>query len=64
MGRIREELDSAGFHNVPILSYAAKYASGFYGPFRERQNRRLNSAIAGATRWIPEMLGRRCAKSN
>jgi porphobilinogen synthase len=35
VGRIRQELDSAGFHNVPILSYAAKYASGFYGPFRE-----------------------------
>jgi porphobilinogen synthase len=35
VGRIRKELDSAGFQNVPILSYAAKYASGFYGPFRE-----------------------------
>jgi porphobilinogen synthase len=32
---IRRGLDSAGFANVPILSYAAKYASGFYGPFRE-----------------------------
>ena len=35
VGRIRKELDTAGFQNVPILSYAAKYASGFYGPFRE-----------------------------
>lgn len=35
VGRIRKELDKAGFSNVPILSYAAKYASGFYGPFRE-----------------------------
>jgi porphobilinogen synthase len=35
VGRIRKELDSGGFHTVPILSYAAKYASGFYGPFRE-----------------------------
>jgi porphobilinogen synthase len=35
VGRIRQELDSAGFQNIPILSYAAKYASGFYGPFRE-----------------------------
>jgi porphobilinogen synthase len=35
VGRIRKELDSGGFQNVPILSYAAKYASGFYGPFRE-----------------------------
>jgi len=32
---IREALDEAGFSNTPILSYAAKYASGFYGPFRE-----------------------------
>ncbi|MGA7416345.1 MAG: porphobilinogen synthase [Bryobacteraceae bacterium] len=32
---IREGLDAAGFHTTPILSYAAKYASVFYGPFRE-----------------------------
>jgi len=32
---IRKALDAAGFVNTPILSYAAKYASGFYGPFRE-----------------------------
>lgn len=32
---IRAALDKAGFENTPILSYAAKYASGFYGPFRE-----------------------------
>ncbi|MBL8865040.1 MAG: porphobilinogen synthase [Planctomycetia bacterium] len=32
---IRSGLDAAGFPNVPILSYAAKYASGFYGPFRD-----------------------------
>jgi len=32
---IREALDSEGFKNVQIMSYAAKYASGFYGPFRD-----------------------------
>ena len=32
---IRRSLDSEGFSNVPIMAYAAKYASGFYGPFRE-----------------------------
>ena len=32
---IRQILDDNDFHNIPILSYAAKYASGFYGPFRE-----------------------------
>ena len=32
---IRRALDEAGYQNTPILSYAAKFASGFYGPFRE-----------------------------
>jgi porphobilinogen synthase len=32
---IRQALDAAGFINIPIVSYAAKYASVFYGPFRE-----------------------------
>ena len=32
---IRKALDAAGFVNTPILAYAAKFASGFYGPFRE-----------------------------
>jgi len=35
VGAIRKGLDTAGFTNIPILSYAAKYASGFYGPFRD-----------------------------
>jgi porphobilinogen synthase len=35
IGRIRDALDAAGFQHVRIMSYAAKYASGFYGPFRE-----------------------------
>ena len=33
--RLREGLDAAGFHNVGIMSYSAKYASAFYGPFRD-----------------------------
>jgi porphobilinogen synthase len=32
---IREALDDASYHEVPILAYSAKYASAFYGPFRE-----------------------------
>ena len=32
---IRAELDSTGFQQIPIMSYAAKFASAFYGPFRE-----------------------------
>jgi porphobilinogen synthase len=35
VGAIRDTLDGHGFHDTPIMSYAAKYASSFYGPFRE-----------------------------
>jgi porphobilinogen synthase len=35
VGRIRRELDAHGFTQIPILAYSAKYASAFYGPFRE-----------------------------
>ena len=35
VGRLREALDAAGRHDVRILAYAAKYASAFYGPFRD-----------------------------
>jgi porphobilinogen synthase len=35
VGMIREGLDEAGYETVPILAYSAKYASCFYGPFRE-----------------------------
>ncbi len=35
IGAIRKALDENGFYKTPIMSYAAKYASGFYGPFRE-----------------------------
>jgi porphobilinogen synthase len=35
VGAIRGGLDAAGFSHLPIMSYSAKYASGFYGPFRD-----------------------------
>ena len=35
VGAIRTALDAEGFHDVAVMSYAAKYCSGFYGPFRE-----------------------------
>ena len=38
VGAIREALDTEGFAQIPILSYAAKYASAYYGPFREAAN--------------------------
>jgi len=44
VGAIRRALDDAGFESVRIMSYAAKYASAFYGPFREA----IGSKRAGA----------------
>ena len=35
VGAIRESLDENGFSHIPIMAYAAKYASSFYGPFRD-----------------------------
>lgn len=35
VGAIRQALDDQGFQDIPIMSYAAKYASAFYGPFRD-----------------------------
>ena len=35
VGRIRQALDTDGFSDLPIMAYSAKYASAFYGPFRE-----------------------------
>ncbi len=45
VGAIRNELDSAGQESTMILAYTAKYASGFYGPFRDA----LDSAPRGGT---------------
>lgn len=39
---IRQALDEAGHHQVPILAYSAKYASAFYGPFREAVDSQLS----------------------
>jgi len=38
VGAIRETLDDAGLENTAVMAYAVKYASGFYGPFREAAN--------------------------
>ena len=59
---IRQGLDAAGFANVPIMSYAAKYASGFYGPFRDAAESAPSSATAAATRWTRPTATRRCAR--
>jgi len=43
VGAVRSALDSAGFSDVSVLAYAAKYASAFYGPFRDA----VESALTG-----------------
>ncbi len=48
---IREELDEAGFNNTAIMSYTAKYASAFYGPFRDA----LDSAPKGGDKKTYQM---------
>jgi porphobilinogen synthase len=35
IGEIRQTLDEEGFSNIPVMSYAVKYSSAFYGPFRQ-----------------------------
>ena len=51
---IRQALDEEGFINTIIMSYAAKYASGFYGPFRDA----ADSATAASTRWTRPMAAK------
>ncbi|MFK7032467.1 porphobilinogen synthase [Flavobacterium oreochromis] len=48
--RLREGLDKSGYHNVGIMSYSAKYASAFYGPFRDA----LDSAPKEANVVVPK----------
>jgi porphobilinogen synthase len=48
VGAIRAGLDKAGFHDVQIMSYAAKYASAFYGPFRDAVG--TNATLVGDKR--------------
>ena len=48
---IRKGLDEHGFADTAVLSYAVKYASGFYGPFREAADRTPGAGPAD-TRWI------------
>lgn len=53
IGRIRQVLDAEGFAHVAIMSYAAKYASAFYGPFRDAVGSAKN--LGGATKKTYQM---------
>ena len=56
VGAIREALDEAGFAETPIMAYSAKYASGFYGPFREAAD---STPQFGDRRCLPDGSGER-----
>jgi porphobilinogen synthase len=53
IGMIREALESSGYINTRILAYAAKYASSFYGPFRDAVGSAAN--LAGADKYSYQM---------
>jgi porphobilinogen synthase len=57
VGVVRRALDAAGFPDTGILGYAPKYASGFYGPFREA----VNSSLAGDRKSYQQDPARRVA---
>ena len=65
VGEIRAALDAAGHHNVQIMAYAAKYASGFYGPFRDavRAGASLARQANPPIKWIRPIAMKRCMKS-
>ena len=58
---VRETLDAAGFTDTALLAYSAKYASAFYGPFREAVDSQL-TGTASAIRWTQRTGARGCAR--
>lgn len=56
---LREMLDDNDFSHIPIMSYAVKYASAYYGPFRDAADSTPSLAIGAATRWIRLIAVRR-----
>ena len=65
IGAIRTAFETAGLVHTRILAYAAKYASSFYGPFREAVGsaKQLGGAASTPIRWIRRTPTRRCARS-
>ncbi len=64
VGAIRAALDRSGFLDVQIMAYAAKYASAFYGPFRDAIG--TKSALVGdkrTTRWTRANSAEACGRS-
>merc|ERR1719188_2066433 len=51
VGAIRDALDDAGYSHVGIMAYTAKYASAFYGPFRDALDSNPSSSLPGGAEW-------------
>ncbi len=60
---LRAALDDAGMNSTPIMAYAAKYASAFYGPFREAADSTPSFGDRRAYQMDPPNAARRCARS-
>jgi porphobilinogen synthase len=63
VGAIRGALDQAGFAHLPIMAYAAKFASAFYGPFREAAESAPQFGDRRSYQMDPPTPRRRCARS-
>jgi porphobilinogen synthase len=61
VGALRAALDDQGLTETPLIAYSAKFASAFYGPFRE-PTPRPRSATGAATRWTRPTRSRPCAR--
>ena len=59
---IREALDESGHSQVSIMSYTAKYASSFYGPFRDALDSALKFGTRRHIRWIRRMCEKPCER--
>lgn len=58
IGHMRHTLDAAGYAHTLIMAYSVKYASAFYGPFREAADSAPAFGDRKVTRWISETAGR------
>ena len=61
---IREALDKEGFTNIPIMSYAVKYSSEFYGPFRDAADSTPQFGDRKHIRWIRPTAWKRSVRLN
>ena len=61
---IRQGLDDAGFGHIPIMSYAVKYASAYYGPFRDAAQSHHNLVTEKRIKWIQQIVLKQFVKRN